>query len=286
MATLSSVVVVYHRSVAYAIKRTVAVLATGGLTACSLVVDTGGLSSLPSGAPYLDSSTSTDHGGSDGDSRSDTSLGGGFCNSLAPKPTFCDDFDDAALRPGWVKTEQSGKLAYDTTVVRSSPNALLITPDVSTAAYTEVYLDHADDHLAAKIQLAFDVRFGGAFPSDAVSVCSLLFTAQPGGGSAIVLTADSSGANVVLSENNRGTYTSHSSTKAFALNVWIHVDVEVDLDVHHVTMTFDGAVVVDSKLQPAWTPGFTTLRIGNEALGNNPQPAFAIRFDNVVLDVK
>ena len=116
------------------------------------------LSDLSSGSPVVGNDAAVDDraaddraadadvaqaDGSDSDASAST-----FCASLAPKPTFCADFDGVDdVASGWTRLEtvREGSITLDSLVFRSGPaSARVLMPGASTSTQVIDRLHYVD----------------------------------------------------------------------------------------------------------------------------------------------
>jgi hypothetical protein len=125
--------------------------------------------------PSLEGLTGGDSGG--GDSGSEAAIDAsdaGFCQSLSPQPTFCEDFDEHAIDAAWtISSDPATSATRDTAQFQSAPYAcLLTTQTVATSALAyvdrafnvpigtsrfafDIYIDQIDSTMSDDVELAF-----------------------------------------------------------------------------------------------------------------------------------
>lgn len=198
----------------------------------------------------------------------------GFCATLAPAPTFCEDFDTAPdAADGW--DGRTGSVQRTTNQSKSTPGAL----DVVSGG-GEALLDK-DFEVTSSITLELDVRFSTIPPSGALSP----FVLRPsnGEGGYVYLYVKSDRTYMQVSSDEYSKWLTPPTPAA-----WHHITASVTFDAAKTTFagTFDG-VAFDwssvAKTSHAWEIAQTvTVRVG----ANPYQTGGEIFIDNVVVNVK
>jgi hypothetical protein len=272
-----------------------AVCAVCGSAACTLLVDTGGLSSAGADASSNDGDVIPMVPGAEGGSGSDAAANDAAANDGATASsvctavhTFCDDFDtgDTNLLTRWGELNTAaGPLDLDTTRSKSPPRSLRMNVMPETGVM--------DSHVGKTI----DVKSGtGRVELD-------LFVPAPGGSYAevdpigIVLTPTPAGYDfhglylLILPGGNQLQY--FASKKSGNLDNRAPVKVTTDAW-HHIVMTFSytasptGTMTIDGDAEATVAMGSPTptkldLQLG-ASYANNVTATWSLGFDNVVID--
>lgn len=214
----------------------------------------------------------------------------GFCASLAPAPTFCDDFEDASLG-GWQTPHVTAPDLLRVEGVRavSAPNALYMeVPDGSTTS-DEVYVERALGD-GSDIELAFDVLLERAVSNQDPTFLARVSIGQ----SNADLWALPGVANIVETTPKTAGSTDFSVVShgigwkpRFGVTTsWVHVVMK--LAVGAGGSTLDVNVDGDAKtiaLAPTWQASRRRVRIGFTRV-NAPPAARAVRYDNVTMTAR
>jgi hypothetical protein len=255
------------------------------LGACSLVVDTDGLSSGGIGGggrgPIADAATDTDAVGSNSDAGTGAD---GATRPCADGTHFlCADFDQGDVGTGW-----SGTYLTDGTVDLATD---FVSPPRSFRAITR---PSGSGEKSARLKREFPATPKRAHLSMQLFMCetSSLFEIvkfEEGGGDygGINLTANVGGGDVVAADVG-GIETLHSLGQRIPVGRWVHVtmDVRFDAAAGEVKVVFD-----DAATPTLDKTGIRTL--GNSAIGRivvglwTPSPtACTALFDDIVLDLE
>lgn len=206
---------------------------------------------------------------------------GPFCTTLSPKPTFCDDFDGLDLSQTWdqrLAVAGSG-VARDGAEVTSGALALLATSKAtSTGEPVTALVRKTIGGTPTNVRFAFAMRPEAAPPTLGVLWYATLdlstahlftfYLRDPSGGPALV-------------EQAAGGVEVRTPLPLPPADAWTRVEVDADLGAKTLTVRYDGAKVIDAVAIVAGVQD-PTIRLG--VLGNGPAAAYAVRFDDVVLD--
>ncbi len=249
----------------------------------------------------MDGTSPTVDGASD-DSAFDASLGDGgsegglgFCATLNPKPTFCDDFDlGNPVGAGWSNVSKciGCTVAIDNDASVSPPLSILAinTPDGSSAdAYLrKVVVTTATQFIAVQADLRMDKA--AIDPASAECALELGLSSSAGDWRARLLVYPT---KTELEEyefaqaDASNTWDWAGLAQFFSLNLWVRVRIEVDLMALTSTVYFNGAKVLDAHpLRFKWPKGTPSVVAGDVFPRWNYTGNWAFRVDNVVLDEK
>ena len=288
----------------------------GGATAlggvCALVVGfpdrtvgstegTGGATASSSGGPGGVSSGSSSGGGGHGgatttvtssaSSSSAASSSSGtaltYCQSLAPQPLFCDDFEAGPLVPTWDHHPFANGSAE-----QSTEQATPFPGHAFRAWYMGGGL--ASDNLGhiskafppgyATMHLAFDV-----FINQYAAGAELTYIAEIdlSNGYGVLLHAVPGAATIQQRSPIPPVLGNEiSSSKDLGMQTWTHVDIALSLVTNLqsiVTLTIDGTkALAKGDLQNGWEPGEPTIRLGDVVV--TMPVARDVYYDNVVFD--
>lgn len=273
-----------------------AVLVGGGAAACVLSIDP-----LPQdgGAAPADASTESasvlGDGGSEGDgtARSDANAGpdadgspGPYCETVQPKPAFCNSFDRDQADAGWshVSVDDGGSLSLDPTTSISPPSSLrsrlLTNANCKFACYTQ---DLALT-FASRVRFAFDVAVGHLIGdsgfSDGVAVNELTVAGSGGAGTCGYYFSVSPGAASLAIETSADARIDLSPFVPTAK--WTHVELTIDKTNATAQISLDGVDAGSGAIPSACHLGVVTaLDVG--ILCAQPGIDFDVHEDNVAI---
>ncbi len=216
------------------------------------------------------------------------------CKSLNPKPTFCDDFDENPLGFDWIRQEDwGGTLSLDDAGAASAPFALLSTLPAVTSGYPVAGLARAENTLAGRVRVAFDIKIGGVTPNQGLQPLRMVFKQQAdarAGLSAemnLYATPTQVSIDELLTYSDGGeVFRGHALSRFLIVDRWTHIDFDADFDTLRLKVWFDGVSVLDEAILDGYSHMMPTLFVGSRTGGDPPYPAHNVRIDNVVLDLK
>jgi hypothetical protein len=234
-----------------------------------------------------DASTGDASGDAGLDGARDAEAGGGrWCDTLAPKPAFCDDFDRNDLNVVWDAVVQTtgSALALDQANFRSPPQALAVrSKNAGSNELGNVLVRKTVAGAPARAKLSFDF-LGDPAPASGgpVAIATLdmstshLFTLY-------LRDADPTTPGPALVEQPpAGPSVRHPFTPP-SLAQWVRIEIEVDLSAQKASLRFDANAALNQVSIATSTANGPTLRLG--VLTTGPQPAYSARFDNVTLEL-
>ncbi len=272
-----------------------------GVSACSLLVATSGLSGgadasdAAADALASDSRSSADGSasGSDGSSGSSSSGGvwdaaaGPFCSTRSPTPTFCNDFDTSSNVQNMGAQSQNGPAAVseiDHATYTSASSSLHLGIPAGVPGTTDGFTNRILYNVAApttSTHFECDLRIDATSPSG-----------QP----YFVWYQLSSPRSFLLYVNQNETgievtpgYTTHALSQAIPLGVWKHVDMDVAWSSPpKLTVKIDGVVALDAYELPATftPPGAGLISVGPAEYTSQSMSATEAHFDNVLFVLK
>ncbi len=264
------------------------VLATLGALECGLFPSLDGLSSgEPDASPTSDAATADAPG-------ADAADGGRWCDSLSPKPMFCDDFDDQGPLTRWTDqfVREDASVGRDPSAFTSSPNALLaLSPAAQNPSSAVVYLETADTK--SKVHVAYDMRIDARDPSvgyaeinyirfDLSTVpFAIYLRVYDGTSSTSTLTSEAYLADGGIPAHD----VPLSGSPRF--DAWTRVAVDLDLasTPHTLSITVDGQPAGSQTLEPdLYSPGPVRVNLGIGYTGYPTTGAWSIRYDNATID--
>lgn len=206
---------------------------------------------------------------------------GAFCATLSPKPTFCDDFDGLDVPQVWDQrlAVAGSSVARDGAEVTSGSLALLATSKTtSTGEPVTALVRKTIAGTPSTVRFAFAMRPEAVQPTLGVLWYATLdlstahlftfYLRDPSGGPALV-------------EQAAGGIEVRTPLPLPPKDAWTRVAIDADLVAKTLTVRYDGAAVIDAVPIVAGVQD-PTIRLG--VLGNGPAAAYAVRFDDVVLD--
>ena len=210
-----------------------------------------------------------------------------WCDTRAPVPIFCDDFDRGELGARWDFFLKSppGTATLDATRARSAPNALAVaTRKVLAAEFGSILLRKTVGGSPARARLGFDLFADATQPSGTLAVATLDLAADH------LLTlylrdenAGGPGAALVEVPPGGGPAARYALAVTPAVGQWTRVELDVDAAGGRATLRFDGATILDGVALTKAPTDRPTLRVG--VLTSGPADTYQFGFDNVTLDV-
>ncbi len=234
-----------------------------------------------------------DEGGADADAAAP------FCASLAPAPTFCDDFDEGApLVAGWDQLSvYNGAAGLLDTLARSPPFAFLASlpaTDGDAAFETGAALVKTFPAKVPNVRLAYDVRVDAAVGDGWIWPSQIEFGTTDGFDSVQLAVSRNSGTLKETRFGDAGSDVSHDIARGVPLGVWVRVEIALAFTVDAngtatssvATVSFDGvdaAGPIPIGAHVVWSA--PTVKVGM-TYAQNPAVSWAARFDDVVVDLK
>jgi hypothetical protein len=259
--------------------------------ACSLLVDTNGLSG---GAPPLPASDSA-VGSSDAPANDAPSEGvdaaSGFRDCDATPHEVCDDFDDGVLGARWSgqSVAGGGVLAFASDAGLSPPNALRSTlartpPDGGFAA-ASLYKDIARAASVVDCELDIQVLAGGGFQALDVSFANAAGDTVCGIAANVADTSDGAHLREYRFAGTTYTLLHEYPLPALAARVWHHASLAATITGENtgtVKLVIDGTSLVDTSLSPKEAPSRLRLTLSE----NYTSTPFDALFDDVYCDIR
>jgi hypothetical protein len=226
---------------------------------------------------------------------------GGYCASLSPSPSFCDDFDEHPLPGDWSSvSEIGGTLSEDHTSFVSPPSSLLADDDaldsgkaLDTAVRTQFELPAPPDPIALEVQLepvAADPSAGAA-----TVVAALDFTDTANNRYTVQLTVAQQGVALGMRlEEQSGfvdggsAYLGHPLADPLASGAWTDIRLVISRTsamAASAHVTFNGAPELDTPLTMTVDAKTLQLTIGS-SFETEPSGGWKNRYDNVRLDLQ
>jgi hypothetical protein len=226
---------------------------------------------------------------------------GGYCASISPSPSFCDDFDEHPLPGDWSSvSEIGGALSEDHTSFVSSPSSLLADDDaldsgkaLDTAVRTQFQLPAPPDPIALEVQLepvAADSSAGAA-----TVVAALDFTDAANNRYTVQLTVAQQGVALGMRlEEQSGfvdggsSYLGHPLADPLASGEWTDIRLVISRTsamAASAHVTFNGAPELDTPLTMTVDAKTLQLTIGS-SFETEPSEGWKNRYDNVRLDLQ
>ena len=210
-----------------------------------------------------------------------------WCDTRAPVPVFCDDFDRGELGARWDFFLKSppGTATLDVARARSAPNALAVaTRKVLAAEFGSILLRKMVGGSPTRARLGFDLFADATQPSGTLAVATLDLAADH------LLTlylrddnADGPGAALVEVPPGGAPSVRYVLPVTPAVARWTRIDLDVDAAGGRATLRFDGATILDGVALARAATDKPTLRVG--VLTSGPADTYQFGFDNVTLDV-
>ncbi|MDB4946706.1 MAG: hypothetical protein JWP97_6240 [Labilithrix sp.] len=221
----------------------------------------------------------------------ETGAPGGFCRDLAPKPRFCDDFDDGDLANGWdVSTRAPASSIQDLDDVEftSAPFSYFAgTKAAGAGGGANVSLRSTMFGTVDHATLSFALRLGTVtFAADGLVAIATLDVSTSHRFTLNLHTGNNESPDKpgpTLEEQVNGMIFYHPLTALPAAGTWTRVKIDLDFTAGKATVSFDGTKALDGAAI-AKVPGTeTTVRLGAVYV-NGPANDFEAGFDDVVVD--
>lgn len=272
------------------------VLASG----CALAVSTsdyanGGAKSDGGTPPGNDAGTITLPDGAvvtDPEAGTPSDAGSRFCDTVSPKPVFCEDFDHGPLDlTRWDATEQGDQSSFtlDGTSTKSAPNAFLAGVKKGGDQYPSSWV-RKDIGAGPKIRIACDVRVD---VYDETNQGARLIGVQMGGGDSVaagtvaMFGTYGNGMAQVNEEwhpsSGANKFVDHGE-KSVAVGQWMHVIVRADATAKSLSVNVDGTEYSDgAPLQGPIADGAVSGIVGIY-YPETDDKGWSVRYDNIVID--
>jgi hypothetical protein len=239
--------------------------------------------------------------GDTADADAGADAGAGFCDSLAPKPAFCADFDQGDVNQGWENEGKvpnpgefgGGKIELDREVARSTPASagFSLPALVTSSGRAAAFLLSKYTTVPSAIRVDFDVFIATEYLPKAtggnVVVASVRFVPN----CSVEIVRDSVGAAMAVYVGAVGTRTSVTAlSEPFPVGIWKRVTIFVHADMDAGANGTDGIaeVSVDSipaasaPIPTAFRAGATSVNVTLGAVfGDGPIGPFRSNLDNV-----
>jgi hypothetical protein len=279
--------------------------------------DSAGADGSAEGGAAIESGSPGVEGGSDGTMSTDSASAGdvvdagtveaagtGFCATLRPSPTFCEDFDEytnvTGVLTAWPNFQQAGGAFHlDATNAFTPPNALQVTG--TSGAQTILVKTFAVPAAATLLRLEFELRFNSS-PSvgflSALGIAAIAFGRTVNDGFAALAVGNGpvlSAAWVDRADagpSDAGTFKTSNASGAFpTIGVWAarYAIVVSYSGGSGCEQIFQGPTPISSclPLPPDFThPTEVAIIIGDYASGLNNTGNVDVEFDNVTFDIK
>lgn len=259
---------------------------SGGASASSSSGMGGNGSSASSGGDGGAPTTVTSSGSASSSASSSTSTGGAptYCDTLSPKPLFCDDFEGGSLTTNWTVEEPANSTVATSTQQSEPPsghslevgikggpgeNVGLVSRPFQGMSYTSarlVFSMYIDEYPSTDLSYVAELGINS-------DLGALIYFSKPGR------------LKVQQRYNTNNFGADLDSGTDVPLHTWTRVDLTLTLSQGSSTATLKlgpTEVLKDAPLVSQWGPGKATLRLGNVII-KNEEPR-AVYYDNVVFD--
>lgn len=277
---------------------------------CSLLIETDELAnegaSSSSGGSAADAgsdvSVQPDSSGTDGskDAGSDASDAAseadvpvlGFCESLAPQPTLCSDFDAQNFPAGWDTHSEWGKCngVIDQSDSTSSPRSFHCTTPIlaSSTDQCSTALIRVFEKPESSLRIEFDVRFDQIDSPNLIHLVTIDTNNAAGSDTTTLRIRTGEG---LINETARPKeagflYSGHQFPKPPVIGQWSHIVWAIDFTGAKAqsNITVDG----DTSFEELYMKGFMSelsIKLGIGFIDGASGP-WEIHIDNLVVDVK
>ena len=209
-----------------------------------------------------------------------------WCDTRAPAPAFCDDFDRGELGARWdfFQTDPPGVATLDQAAFVSAPDAFgVVTKKLTGPDFGTILLRKTISGTFTRARLGFDLFADAAQPTGTLAVATLdlsldhlltlyLRDDDPDAPAATLTEQPPAGAPAVR----------HPLSAPPQPAAWTRVELAVDSGAATATLVFDGAVVLTAPIAKAPMDS-PTVRVG--VLVSGPAGPYTMRFDDVALDL-
>ena len=238
------------------------------------------------------SGASGDAGG-DADA-TDASVGGRFCATRTPAPTFCADFDEGrSLSSDWgvVQEGPPGALVIDRDAGTSAPASLRASvPAVSNGPQSLEYVARAFT-VTKRLAVEFDAR-ADTLGSSAGQVTLVAIYAHDSAAMvdrSLIHYVTSLSAQIEEEEAPPFQSWPHALANAPPLGQWVHHELRMDLVNGGAVLTLKiaNATVLDAiVLGQAWSAGEYRVTFGLAYINNDAGAPWSFHYDNIAVNVE
>jgi hypothetical protein len=230
-----------------------------------------------------------DDGAAGGDGGGDAGSAG-FCASLQPAPTFCDDFDDGeVLGHRWSLVHlEGGGIEALTDQGKSAPAAASHTFPAQASGITATCLDLALPGTTSQVSLAYDFFLENRPASGTIELGSVNIQVSGVGAfynDLAIRGAAGDSYHEELTPLGSTFMAGDHAVATFQPGRWYRVATAIDLAGATFTFTIDGTTVASGATRFAVQPGATTVQDGM-VFTTNATPSWTVRTDNVVIDAR
>jgi hypothetical protein len=282
------------------------------LGACSLTTSLDGLTGGAVDAAFaFDSGTGGDSGpfgaeagpppeggtGTDGATDADASPLGPYCDSLVPKPSFCDDFERASASAlgSWDSRALSGGgvVTLDPSTRTPTGRELHVSIPVFPAGSVSVASLDRTFVAAQIIKLSYALRIDAAPPQGAqqVMVVSVSPPASNGDFFHTYLFVAPDGVRLVeetfpAGSNAGGAFVQNTLAVPIVFGTWQRIDMTLVLTAPpRISLHVDGMVAFDGAADPFYRPGVAGVSAGIHYT-DTPSGPLSARVDDLYVDLK
>lgn len=207
----------------------------------------------------------------------------GYCASLTPAPTFCEDFDQGTMFPPkrWDSAIDNGADGQIVATGKSMPNAYRSTvPQVN--GYANSLLRTSVAATGTKLSVAFDynsaVTIGGPFPN--AKIIARVFLSND---HSFTIELPDGVSGPALVEHVTGSLpTTTPFVPAPPEGTWTRIALDFDTQTRKVNLTIGGKAALTNASFTSSASGAFGLNLGLSA----DTLAYVAEYDNVVIDVK
>jgi hypothetical protein len=277
-----------------------AVAASNAVGACSLTTSLDGFTggTLADAGPFPDADAATDAPIPDAgvaDAPIDAPAAAPFCESLSPKPMFCDDFERPTVMGAWKDTFTSGGGMVDlapssrTTTGRElrAMIPLFSGSGVAFARLEKVF------PLAEAVSYSFSLFIDAAPAESGSQTMNLVISPPASNGDFYSFYLFNRVSGFTLIEQTfpngsgvNGAFVEHVLSTPITYAKWQRIEVKAKLtSPTRLTVTVEGQTAYDAPAHPFVRPGSITLSAGIH-YGESPVGPLALRIDDLVLDAK
>jgi hypothetical protein len=233
--------------------------------------------------------------GSDGGVDADAGPTVPYCDSLVPKPTFCDDFErtNANVVGSWGTRSLGGGgvVTIDPSTRTATGRELNASiPVFPAGSVSQASLDRSFAGIVQKLTLSYALRIEAA-PGQGSQQVMLVAVSPPASNGdffAAYLFVMPSG--VILIEQTfpggagaGGSFVQNTLTAPIVFGKWQRVEMTLTLTTPaSILLTVDGAVAFDGAADPAFKPGLITVDNGIHYT-NTPSGPLALHVDDLFL---
>lgn len=243
--------------------------------------------------PLPEGSTGTD-GGIDADAGPTLP----FCDSLVPKPTFCDDFEraNANVVGSWGARSLSGG-----GVVTIDPSTRMATgrelnasiPVFPAGSVSQAALDRSFTGLVQKVTLSYALRIEAAPEQGSQQVMVVAVSPPASNGDFFQTYLFVMPSGVILVEQTfpggaggAGNFVQNPLTTPIVFGKWQRIEMTLTLTTPtSILLTVDGAVAFNGVADAAFKPGSITVNNGIHYT-DTPSGPLSLHIDDLFLDLK